>query len=128
MLEIDEFTPCLRDLKTVKLVDTVYEKVDISGFEARELHKKGWNFDWSIPQRNGYQIYKLTLLGHDEIQGLVALKNIASDSTVKLDIIEIAPHNIGNRKKYSGVAGHLLAIAVEKSYNYGNDGTILFYR
>lgn len=125
-IEIDEFTPCLRDMKTGKLVDTSYQKIEINGSTARSLQKKGWNFDWSIPQRNGYQIYKLTLLGHDEIQGLVALKNIASDSAVKIDIIESAPHNRGKNKKHSGVGGHLLAIAVEKSYNEGNDGMVYF--
>lgn len=125
-IEIDEFTPCLRDLKTGKLVDTSYQKIEINGFTARSLQKNGWNFDWSIPQRNGYQIYKLTLLDDDEIQGLVALKNITSDSAVKIDIIESSPHNRGKNKKYSGVGGHLLAIAVEKSYNEGNDGMVYF--
>lgn len=43
-IEIDEFTPCLRDLKTGKLVDTSYQKIEINGFTARSLQKNGWNF------------------------------------------------------------------------------------
>ncbi len=68
----------------------------------------------------------MTLLDDDEIKGLVALKKITSDSAVKIDIIESTPHNSGKHKKYSGVGGHLLAIAVENSYNDGNDGTVYF--
>lgn len=40
-IELDEFTPCLRDLKTGKLVDTSYQKIEINGFIARSLQKKG---------------------------------------------------------------------------------------
>lgn len=120
-LEIDELTPCLKDTKTGNLVDTKHKPVKISPAMAKRLQKQGWNFDWSKEKGN---LVQLTLVDSDDIQGLVAYHNDQGFTFV--DLVESAPHNIGKDKQYSGVGGHLFAIAAEESFRAGNDGYISF--
>lgn len=44
--------------------------------DAIALMEEGWKFDWSIPHKNGYEIYQLFLEGDDDVQGMIALKHI----------------------------------------------------
>lgn len=62
--------------------------------------------------------------GSNEIQGLVAVTRFDRDRALYVNLAESAPHNIGENKKYNGVGGHLFAIAVQKSIDYGYDGFI----
>lgn len=48
---IDSFTPCLVDRETGHVIDTKTVKII-----PKKADYKGWNFDWSIPQRNGYDV------------------------------------------------------------------------
>ncbi len=115
-LMIDKFTPCLEDTKSSKLVPTLYHRA--SKKELSEL--SGWNFDWLSDSLAKAEIYKLCLADDSTIQGLVAITDFAKDSAVYVDIAESAPHNLGKEKRFSGVGGHLFAIAarisVEKNY------------
>lgn len=116
-LVIDKFTPCLEDTKTGELVPTVYRKV--SKNELSEL--KGWNFNWLSNDLADTEIYKLCLDYDDTIQGLVAITDCKRDMAVYVNIAESAPHNLGENKRFSGVGGHLFAIAARISHekNYG---------
>ncbi len=116
-LVIDKFTPCLEDTKTGELIPTVYRKV--SKNELSEL--KGWNFNWLSNDLADTEIYKLCLDYDDTIQGLVAITDCKRDMAVYVNIAESAPHNLGENKRFSGVGGHLFAIAARISLekNYG---------
>ena len=117
-LVIDKFTPCLEDTKTGELVPTVYEKATKK--DLSEL--KGWNFNWLDKDLKGSEIYKLCIVGDNTIQGLVAVTDYQRDMAVYVNIAESAPHNLGKGKKYSGVGGHLFAIAAKISYDKGYGG------
>ena len=67
-------------------------------------------------------IYKLTLKGDNEIQGLISLFKLERDKAVYINIVESAPHNLGINKKYNGVGGHLYAVAAQKSLENGYGG------
>ncbi len=115
-LMIDKFTPCLENTKTGELVPTLYHKAsqkELSGL-------RGWNFNWLSEDLSKAEIYKLCLVDDDTIQGLVAVTDFERDSAVYVNIAESAPHNLGESKQFSGVGGHLFAIAarisVEKNY------------
>ncbi len=116
-LMIDKFTPCLEDVTTGELVPTVYHKV--SQNELSEL--EGWSFNWLSDDLAESEIYKLCLANDDTIQGLVAVTDFVRDSAVYVNIAESAPHNLGDKKRFSGVGGHLFAIAAKVSVekNYG---------
>ncbi len=119
-LLIDKFTPCLEDAATGETVGTSYSIASKS--ELSRL--KGWNFNWTSADLKDAEIYKLTLKGSEEIQGLVALTKFEHDKAVYVNIAESAPHNLGSKKRYNGVGGHLFAIAAKKSVDFGYDGFV----
>lgn len=119
---IDKFTPCLVDRATGKVVNTAYSVAAKS--ELRGLRNKGWNFDWTADDLKDATVYKLTLEGKNEIEGLIALTDYKSDSAVYVNIAESAPHNLGKAKRYDGVGGHLFAIAAQVSVDHGFGGFI----
>ena len=115
---IDKFTPCLEDCETGQILDTVYSLAT-----KKELkYLKGWNFNWTAKDLSDCKIYKITLAGQEEIQGLIALTSQPSETAVYVNLAESAPHNLGSDKKYHGVGGHLFAIAANESIKMGFGG------
>ena len=53
--------PELIDSRTGDAVKTEYRQ--FTAAELKGLKKAGWNFDWEIPIRDGYDVYGLTLPG-----------------------------------------------------------------
>lgn len=122
-IAIDRFMPCLLDKRTGELVDTTYSLTSPS--ELTGLKSKGWLFNWQDKTLKDSDIYKLTLKGDAEIQGLVAIHDNPSNSAIYLQLTESAPQNrIGRR--YEGVGGHLFAIAAKKSLDAGYGGYVYF--
>ena len=120
----DEFVPCLRDVSTGELVDTFVEKVDRKNLKGYNK-STGWYVNWSEMPKDA-SIFKLTVAGDDEIQGLIAMTPDKANSAMYLNWAVSAPHNNpqklnGAPKKYEGVGGHLMAIAAEQSLanNFG---------
>lgn len=72
-IDIDELTPCLRDLRTGELIDTeiraIFSKRDLKNFTKRD-----WYVDWGKLLQSGHEIYGLYVKGDNTVQGLVALK------------------------------------------------------
>lgn len=122
-ITIDRFTPCLLDRSTGELVDTTFSLA--SAEELRGLKKKGWLFNWTGKDLKGSEIYKLTLTGETEIQGLVAIENEPGNAAYHLKLAESAPQN-RILHRYEGVGGHLFAIAAQKSTEAGYGGFIYF--
>jgi len=125
---IDSLTDCLVCTETGEKCDTEYRLVETTITEQRasELKADGWKFDWSIPHRNGYEVYELLLEGDDEVQGMIALKHIRDQYYTHVDIVEAASFNVGSKGKYKGVGAHLFAIACKLSWDAGNEGYVQF--
>lgn len=124
---IDTLTSCLIHRNTGEECDTEYRKATvISAEDTKRLKNEGWQFDWSVPQKKGYDIYELLLKDTDEVQGMVALKHISEQYYTHLDIVESAPFNIGHNGEYQGVGAHLFAIACKLSWDAGNEGYVQF--
>ena len=60
------------------------------------------------------------------IQGLISIEPIQTQLFIQMHLIETAPHNFGNAKKYLGVAGNLVAFACKTSYDLGYEGFVAF--
>ena len=76
---IDEFTPCLKDVKTGELVQTEVIRIKRKTFLRKYNKNNGWYVNWdTLSDEN--EIYALVLKGSVDIQGLVA---IARDDDVK---------------------------------------------
>jgi hypothetical protein len=119
---IDKLTPCLVEIATDKVLQTTFSlatRDDVAG-----LKDKGWLFDWSDEELRDCNIYKLQLKGDAVIQGLVAAQVVRG--AVYVPLAESAPHNQSGKKQYSGVGGHLFAIAIKLSMAMGFGGYIYF--
>lgn len=118
---IDELTDCLVERKTGDIVATHYERRQTP---MKSKDYRGWKFDWSIPEKKGYDIYELFVEGDDTVQGRIAFR--IDGGVADVDIVESAPHNIGHTGIYKGVGGHLFAIACQDSMDAGCDGFVAF--
>jgi hypothetical protein len=112
-IKIDLFTPCLIETITGAEVDTEYALANDD--ELKGLKKQSWNFNWTANDLADCDIYKLTVAGDTQIQGLIALKDSIQDKAVYVKIVESAPTNIGENGQYKGIGGHLFAIAAKVS-------------
>lgn len=115
-IEIDELTPCLRSTITSNTVDTIIEIIKI----VKEDYD-GWNFDWSITQDEGYEIYSLKVINSNVIEGLLALKKDYESNGIYVNLVESAPKNVGKNGEYNGVGGHLFAFACREAKKIGFD-------
>lgn len=81
------------------------------------LKKEGWNFNWRqyLKDENGRAFVLRTIESPQIIQGALFLK-VEHDMLI-MEILEIAPHNIGSEnKRYNYVAGCLIAFACRESF------------
>lgn len=121
-IQIDEFTNCLRERATGKVLDT-----EVVPIKIKPSDYSGWKFDWSNEQKeNDVNIYALRIKGSDAIQGLVSTKVDKATKGVYVSLVENAPQNFGSKGKYEGVGGHLFAEAIKQSYNAGYNGFVYF--
>lgn len=68
-VEVDALTPCLRRVSDEKVVDT-----EVSQIHPRKGQFQDWEFDWSIPEKDGFSVYALKVKGEKPVQGLLASK------------------------------------------------------
>lgn len=121
---IDDLVPCLKDSLTGEEVSTAVFKVESRSFLTKFNSKNGWHINWSkVP--DDVDVYAVTTSDSLEIEGLIALRREPQNKAVYIYWACTAPHNNIHEygsQKYSGVGGHLFAIAVEKSFDYDYDG------
>ena len=120
--------PFLRKNSTGELVDATIQRIS-----PTRATGKGWEFDWTRPERNGYDVYALRVKGERTIQGMIAMKDDPANFGVKIDIVEAAPRNnphnrlnISGTKAYNGVGGLLFAEACRRSFEMGYGGFVHF--
>ena len=81
------------------------------------LKKDGWNFNWKqLVQEQDAQTFILkTIELPQSVEGALHLK--VESGMLIMDVVEIAPHNIGkNKKRYDYIAGCLIAFACRESF------------
>ena len=118
---IDKMTDCLIETFSGQIVNTCYIKRKVP---IHKIDYKGWNFDWSITEKQGYNIYELFVEGNNTVQGRISFR--IDGGVADVDIVETAPHNFGKNGQYQGVGAHLFAIACMESMRAGCDGYVAF--
>ena len=121
---IDKLTNSIENVKTGDSF-----KTDVALMTRDELKnvikKNGWVFDWKselkAPEK---EVYKLTILGSTNIQGLISIT--FREDHIYMHLIESAPFNKGRTKAYFGVPGNLVAFACRASYQRGGGGYVSF--
>jgi len=81
------------------------------------LKKDGWNFNWrELSKEINSSMFILKTIGlNPSVEGALHLK--VENEMLIMNVLEIAPHNIGRKnKKYDYVAGCLIAFACKESF------------
>lgn len=123
---IDELTPCLVHRESGEHYKTTYKPFSYSDLKNL-TKKKGWKkFDWkqelSTPTR---RVFKLMVIGSDEIQGLISFE--IAEGYIYVFLVENASWNIGSSTQiFKGVGAHLFAIACKFSFELGFEGVVAF--
>lgn len=124
---IDEVVPCLRDTLSGELKDTVVFRVETRTFLNQFNTATGWYVNWAKIPRD-VEVYALTLKDNiSEIQGLIGLKKDDDAKAAYIHWACTAPQNnkyATGEQKFTGVGGHLFALACEKSIEWGYDGAV----
>lgn len=124
-IEIDEFVPCLKNSKTGEIINT-----EVGIVPRNELFNyrkdNGWCVNWD-ELYNVDDVCGIYIDGESEPQGLVALKYERGCTYVSF--LCAAPQSNkqlpeGNPPKYTGIGGHLFAVAVDQSLRNNGDGCI----
>ena len=126
VVDIDELTPCLKDNLTGEIVNTEVIPIKRRSLLSKFTKRNGWYANWEDLAGKS-EIYALVVAGSFSIQGLLAIHDDINSKTAFIDWAVASPENnpqIMPVKKYNGVGGHLIAIAAEKSIQYGYDGAI----
>lgn len=126
---IDELSPCLTDNVTGEIVKTEVIRIRDKSFLAGFNRRNRWYANWkSLAEEN--EIYALVVKGTMNIQGMVAIKPLYDSKAIFISWAVAAPHNnleLSKTKRYNGVGGHLLAIAIERSEQVGFKGDVTGY-
>ena len=88
--------------------------------------RTGWFVNWSKFEED-VEIYALVLEGTFDVQGLIAISYDDVNSAVHINWACTAPQNnvwIYGKQKFSGVGGHLFAIAGDLSVRRGYEGFV----
>lgn len=83
---------------------------------------EGWNFSWRrLFRTEGTEIYKVSLLEQVvQVQGLLML-SVMNNEMVYMNMIEVAPQNVGVDGRYDNVAGCLIAYGCMRAFEAGKN-------
>ena len=123
---IDEIVACLKDGQNGEIHETVVFRVESRSFLKKFQTANGWHINWNkIPK--DVEVYALALKENNEIQGLIGIRKDEDACAGYIHWACVAPHNNKQEsgvQKYTGVGGHLFAIAVDKSIQWGYGGVV----
>ena len=122
--EIDELVPCLKSEETGEIIETEVIKIVRKSVLSKYNKRTGWYVNW-VELSKEAEIYALVIKGSFDVQGMIAIRYEEELKAVHIVWACVAPeNNIAEykRKKYSGVGGHLFAIASELSERRGFEG------
>ena len=123
---IDEMIPCLKNVSTGEIFDTEVVRIRRKSFLEKFNSKTGWYVNWSNFSADT-EVYALVLKGTMDIQGMVAIQYDDEAKAVYVVWGCTSPQNNiwqNGFQVYSGVGGHLFAIASDLSVKHGYDGFV----
>ena len=84
-------------------------KVEIELVESGDykgITKKRYFFNWT--DERDQEVYKLQILGANEILGLISLERIPNEWRIHIRLLTVSKENKGNTKEYENIAGNLI--------------------
>ena len=90
----------------------------VSEADYKFITKKKFSFNWKVEKQ--YQVYKIHLIGSNEILGLVSLQHIDDEYRIQIRLLAVSSSQIGVGKTIAGIAGNMIAYAYRLAVNkYG---------
>lgn len=111
-------------MRTGELVQTEAIRITRASFLRKYNETTGWYTNWAR-LLDECEIYALVLEGSVDIQGLVAVAGDDNAEALRISWMCTSPENnklITDESRYSGVGGHLFAIAAHISEERGYGG------
>lgn len=109
------------DTKTGKRIDATIEKL-IKSVIRKLQGNKSFIFDWSLELEN--DVYKISLLGEEEILGLVSIIDYPEEFRLHINLIESSKAYRGKKKLLDNIPGCLLAFVCQMSFERGYEGFV----
>lgn len=129
-VEIDKLVPCLKNVETGDIVETEVVQLTRKSFLAKFNEKTGWFTNWA-KQLDEHEVFALVIKGTMDVQGLVSVRHNEEAKATYASWMCANPESVKTKtnptKKYEGIGGHLFAIAIDKSLDYGDGGAIYGY-
>lgn len=89
--------------------------------DYKTLGKRRFFFDWKTEKE--YEVYKLQIIGTNEILGLISLERIPEEWRIHIRLLTVSIDNKGKEKPYDKIAGNLITyaakIAIKEYAEYG---------
>jgi hypothetical protein len=82
--------------------------------EYKLLTKKRYHFPWK-GWKGKADLFKLCISGDEDILGVMALIDVPGDKRIEIKLLAVSVENTGNKKKYEGIAGCLIAYACREA-------------
>jgi hypothetical protein len=101
-------------MNVIELSSGKKQNIEINQLENSDykiLSKNRFFFDWKIEQE--YEIYKLQIIGSNEILGLISLERIPQEWRVHIRLLSVSKENQGKDKQYDKIAGNLIVFAAK---------------
>lgn len=87
------------------------EILPVEKSDYKQITKKRYFFDWKV--ENEYEVYKLQIVGRDDILGLVSVQRIPEELRVHIRLLTVSKENRGSKKKYENITGNLLTFIAQ---------------
>jgi hypothetical protein len=98
-------------LETSSGIQRPVEVIPLEYADYKTLTKSRYFFDWKIERDQ--EVYKLRIVGSNEILGLISLERIPQEWRVHIRLLTVSIENKGREKRYDKIAGNLIAFAAK---------------
>ncbi|CAN5431528.1 hypothetical protein BH09BAC3_BH09BAC3_07040 [soil metagenome] len=88
--------------------------------DLKKITKSEYFFNWRTAAKES-EVYKLTLIGEEDILGLVGLVHIPSEQRVEVKLLASSIKNVGKNKLYKRIPSCMIAFACKEALTkYGD--------
>lgn len=87
------------------------EIIALEDADYKHLNKTRYFFDWKTEKE--YEVYKLRIVGSNDILGLISLERIPREWRVHIRLLTVSIENKGGTKQFDNIAGNLITHAAK---------------
>lgn len=111
----------LENLKTGGKLTGLIEKVNEDDLKNIK-NSKNFGFDWISESK--YELYKIRILGQEEILGLISIIDIPKEFRIHINLLESSKKYRGKNKEIKNIPGCLISYCCKLAFEKGYDGFV----